>query len=936
MPSETPTTNRRRLSRALVLAGWLALGTVAAAWGQPKPKPAPARDPFASFALPDDWEQQFWASEDVQALVAMEPKAIAQLVPTQSGLRYCRCPACGAAEADEPLRWSLKKPTVVTCRQCNVELPNDQYPAKIPHTPGLPPGVPEESVEVLPRVFHKYPYHLVVAEKQSHPDERLYLAARRDHEIQEFLARAALYAAVKYHEQPEGQQDATLARLTAVILLRFAQVYPAYATHFDQPGHPKQLHQAHLEPPYRRGYQTAKWDWTASLDVPLNLVIAYALIRHDPAIAEAGELLNVATPARAIEIDFFRAAAEFVRKQPDEFSETALYAYRGMLAVGRLLDDQPLIAETTRRLDQFVARGFSHDGLWQAGDPRSHERVVDLLDAWIAPLLPGPDGQGRDTGPLGVARSKQSESALPILALARGAGRTILSPPRSAEIQQVGWPQSGSGTEDRHPGLLGGAALARLAIGSGPDALDLELRGQGSLGTGLSRRLTLRLAVAGKTVLGDLAEAASTPRGWERSTLSQNSVVIDGLNHGERLPHARAERRGSNVRFFAADPDFQVVTFEDPWAYPTAARRFRHTVIACAGDSARYAVSVFEVRGGQQHEQLFHGAPGLAARWSLPLESRPGPESLLPRSFSFVPNARAEDGRWFVQSYGEFEGLSTALLDQPTQALLAPAEGPGVRLHLLGNLPAWGITGVSPDPTAPTPNDPREAQGRPALILRRRSPEGGVLASTFVTVFEPTGAGTPLKRVGRLAGQDDALVLQLETADGPETLIVNPTPGTPRWFDLTDGRQLHTDGLVVRLRGPELMMAGGTFASIGGRGITQSRIEGTIQGVSPAGPLQTGWFDTAEPVAEAEAEAQAGRTLLVQHGDGTSRGWTIERIEASPQGGSRIHVRELAGFAIDPASGEAVHRQFPPMRAPGPHRFTICRLARNRPALEKR
>ena len=147
--------------------------------------------------------------------------------------------------------------------------------------------------------------------------------------MREFLAKAALYAAVRHHEQPAGRKDPALARLACVLLLRFAQVYPAYATHFDQPGQPKYFQPADLPPPYRRGYRTAKWDWTASLDVPLNLVIAYALVRDDPALAEAGRQLDDANPSRTIERDLFRASAEFVRRQPEEFSEVSLQAYRG-------------------------------------------------------------------------------------------------------------------------------------------------------------------------------------------------------------------------------------------------------------------------------------------------------------------------------------------------------------------------------------------------------------------------------------------------------------------------------------------------------------------------------------------------------------------------------------------------------------------------------
>ena len=95
----------------------------------------------------------------------------------QSGLRFCRCPACGADDRDEPLAWSLDQPKTLKCRRCGVIVPNDKYPAKAGGK-----EVPEETVEVLPGVLHHYPYHVVEDGKTRFPDERLYLQARIDYE----------------------------------------------------------------------------------------------------------------------------------------------------------------------------------------------------------------------------------------------------------------------------------------------------------------------------------------------------------------------------------------------------------------------------------------------------------------------------------------------------------------------------------------------------------------------------------------------------------------------------------------------------------------------------------------------------------------------------------------------------------------------------------
>ncbi|WP_422929903.1 heparinase II/III domain-containing protein [Singulisphaera sp. PoT] len=885
-----------------------------------------ARNLFAQFDLPDAWESRFWRDPAVEALLALEPKAIADMVPIQAGVRYCRCPACDATEAEDPLGWSVAKPTILTCRRCGIAVPNDKFPA-----PDKDKKIPEEAVEVLPRIIHKYPYHAVEPEKQRYPDERLYLAAKRDYEVRQFLTKAAFYAAVRYHKAPAGKKDPKLARFASAVILRFAQVYPAYATHFDQPENPKVFQQADLTPPYRRGYKTGKWDWTASLNVPLNLVIAYALLRDDPALVEAAKALDDPHPRKTIERDFFRASAEFVKIQPEEYSEMSLQAYRGLLAVGRLLDDPTLVHEALGRLDGFAERGFYHDGLWRQGDVSAHRRVMSLIDGWIDRLLAGysdpPDYREREREPR--LDKIAGVSQIPVLMLARNAGSLALSEPPTPEIQQAAWPVVARPANPRHPALLGGAGLARLAVGEGPGALDLEVRGQDNFGGLHFQRLAFRLSVAGKSVMGDLDELAATPTGWERSTASHNTVVVDGLNQRESLAKASIPALGSNFLYFAADPDFQVASLDDPRAYPLSTTRYRHTMIASSNENANYAVGVFEVHGGLQHDQIFHGSAGSTARWEVGVPTFAGPSSLLPSTIPFVPNARAEDGRWFVQAYGEFTPLAQARFKKPTTASLRRPDGSGLRLHILGDMPAAVVTATSPDPTIEVNTKAGEEPGRGSLILRRRSGNGSTLKTTFITVFEPTlGENKGLLRVGRVGSPEGTIVLYVETSAGPENIVINLQPGTEVDVALADGNRVRTDGLAVRIVGQEVVLAGGTFAETGGQRVVQSEAEGRITGtMRHTSEEERGWFTT--DVSLPDPATLVGRTLLVRHGDGTTHGWTLRAVENTSEG-ARLHVLEEPGFEVgrrrdDPAQ----YYQFPRNSAPGPHKFRISKMSRS-------
>jgi hypothetical protein len=412
-------------------------------------------------------------------------------------------------------------------------------------------------------------------------------------------------------------------------------------------------------------------------------------------------------------------------------------------------------------------------------------------------------------------------------------------------------------------------------------------------------------------------------------------VVVDGLNQRESIAQGQVPAPAGQFLFFAADPDFQVATLDDHHAYPRSTTRYRQTVIAAASARSRYAVSVFEVHGGLQHDQLVHAAAGAGGQagaapaahggFELGTPLAAAPETLLPSSITFLPTARADEGRWFVQFYGELALLGQAALNRPTTASLARPGRPSLRVHLLGDPPMTVFSALSVDPTAELTGGRRRA----GLVVRRRSADGATLKSTFVTLFEPlTGPIPPLARVGRVASASETVVLYLETNEGNEHLVVNLAPGKVQSVKLADGRILRTDGLVVRVTPLDLMLAGGTFVETGRRATRQQAASGAItavtRGTTTAG---RGWFlsDHAVP----DPDALVGRTLLIRHGDGTTHGWTLTRVENTSDGdGARLHVHEEPGFLIDPDSGLARYYQFPRNDVPGPHEFTISRMAR--------
>ena len=383
---------------------------------------------------------------------------------------------------------------------------------------------------------------------------------------------------------------------------------------------------------------------------------------------------------------------------------------------------------------------------------------------------------------------------------------------------------------------------------------------------------------------------------------------------------------GGDFLYFAADPDFQVAVLDDPRAYPrtTLAGGYRQTVIVAAGERTRYAVAIFEVKGGAQHDQFFHGPLSETGRWLTSTATRPGPDTLLAKAIPFVASARADEGRWFVQSYGEFARIQQGQADRPSMAEWHDAGRSALRLHLLDDAPYQVITALTPRTTG------TEEPNRAALLVRREAPGDQPLESTFVTVFDPTLGDSPagnLVRVGRMNQTPGFVVLYLETPDGPEHLAISLQPGTLRKTQLADGRELTTDGRVVRARRDELMLAGGTVASLGGVTVRQPSLAGKILGATRFGsPESRGWFET-----DAEIPPRpdlVGRTLLIRHGDGTTHGWTLQKIERVAEKRTRLHVREEPGFAIEGKDRVARYYQFPGTTSVGPHTFKIATIAR--------
>ncbi|MBI3921961.1 MAG: heparinase, partial [Armatimonadetes bacterium] len=221
----------------------------------------------------------------VQPLLAMSEGEMLKLVPAQSGLYFVGCVNCnGGMQEGQLSKWEVKEPNVVRCAFCGHAYPSDKYPM-------------DKVLEVKnPRgEVQRYPYY------ESRPTwwheqepYRGYFTARVDEHKMRYMENAA-NALARLHALTK---EATYARRAALILHRFAEVFPGYCYHFDYPFQQKVIHEGDVNPKdFRAGYRTARWTWWAYMDISRKLLEAYDLIASSGEVEKLSEEKKVSAGA---------------------------------------------------------------------------------------------------------------------------------------------------------------------------------------------------------------------------------------------------------------------------------------------------------------------------------------------------------------------------------------------------------------------------------------------------------------------------------------------------------------------------------------------------------------------------------------------------------------------------------------------------------------
>jgi hypothetical protein len=681
------------------------------------------------------------SSKDVPALLeatrfvrSLGERDLVRLVPEQSGLRFVGCPNCNGGRQEGQLVWMHERPNEVSCSYCNHRYPSDKYRM-------------DKTVEVRSPGggTHRYPYW------EDAKGYRYFFEARRDFLVREYLASCVRDLALLYAVTGDKQH----ARRAAVILDRFAQVFPGWTYHYDYPFQQKEIYDGQVPPEkFRPGFRTARWSWWAYLDVPTPMVQAYDWIR------DSGELAP--EQAARIERNLFRNAAEQVLANPETYGNMSPTAWRSLIVLGRVIGEPAYIEEPVRRLRRFVDTRFFYDSTWPEGAPSYFIQTVGGLNR----VLELVGGQTKtDIQPASNA-IRMAESQLMKMRLPDG---------RLVPMHDTWSYSRREPLRETQPYLLPALGHACLGGGAGDAQTQAHLTWSGGYGHQHADNLSLLLFAHGREMLSDLGYTHTAYRSWTLATAAHNTVTIDGENQASGGRDA-GPTDGTLRWFDARNRRVQVVSAEGNRAYPGKAKVYRRTVVAIdAGQNRRYFVDVFEVEGGRTHDYFLHGDADAPAVVETEVKLEPL-ASLLPGGFEWTPTrneGEAARSREPHYAYGFVRRLraSAAPAGIPLELRFRPGSvpGPALRVTLWPQRASRLVLGENPSIRGAREDDAKLEEFQRPFVMLRSEPEDG--RSKFAAVLEPHTGSPFLSRIERLASPGATLALRVQVEDRTDLIV---------------------------------------------------------------------------------------------------------------------------------------------------------------------
>ena len=850
---------------------------------------------------------------EVERVMSMSEEELIALIPLRPTIRWMDCPNCSEGTGDEALQifdWTIEKPNQITCKYCGHVYPSDKY-------------LMNQCEDITTGNMERFraSYHL---DSQGND---YYFEDHIKYRHQWWLVRQAHALAQAYHLTKKPRY----ARRAALIIDRFAQVFPGYVILYQWPN----IRRHYLSFSYNEViYHGGRWSYCKVWEIPRNLLLAYDLIYESAELDKLSEELNTDIRDR-IEKDFFMAIAEYLKefKTPIPLSNVANDTASGFARLGIILGRPEYVHMAYRWIMEMLSKEYYYDGMWKECAVGYHVHITEGI-AGVVDELEGYSDPPNYQDPVDRLHFENLDlrKDIPILKKALSAHEKISYPNgRYCPVHDTLWYKSHDKPLDESAcQILPGVGHAVLGCGRDQRQTQVHFHFSGNHGHQHCDNLNLFLFAYGREVICDLGYTRSKMRMWFTSSLAHNLVVINRQNQSYR-DH---QRKGDLLMYIPNLTGLSAIEASGKQGYPDVADVYKRlTILVSTDENSPYVVDIFHVKGGFVHDWSIHGSANhdQTASCSLNLSSMEGERPMLEEGETFVePTGQYDQFNY----YGLLKNVKKTSSSDNWYADFTYEDNPnlGVRIHMLGGSETEVFLCESPsvrrgrEEGSLFVSDSRVYDYyMPQLIARRI----GIapLESIFVSVIEPISGESQITSVERITTEpsdDQFIALEVNRNNGTDTVLIaledNASFKTERVNSISIKGRI---GLISRI-GQDVRTAflvGGTELRSADLELTspvafyEGEIEGTIR-------VETGGTSNAFITATLLPTGTDLRNfwIIVTHGDGTTQGYGIDHVERK-DGKTRIHIVDDHGLKIEGNTTEECF--FPRRKIKGKNRFCI-------------
>ncbi len=885
----------------------LLLGLVTVANAEFVPDSSKVEHPAAEHILKDSSAQlkrtKQQMLESVALIMAMSDQEVIELIPRDNGFCTMKCPVCGAYVSDGS--WSPDDPEHVRCRDCGTVYPSPDYPETEIHRGKNMSG---ETVE--------WKYYL--SPKTGY--KCFFSAQVRQGRIWYLLGRLADLGRLYYQTK-----DEEYARRSAVIMLRFAEVYPHWCVRED---HMEAGHYIVSERPWPPG---GVWRNPFN-EIPEGLVFAYDLTYNSPVweqfSAERG--YDAREKVEWLLRKNFVMARQIWEDNHGWIANLAPYLIRRMIATGLVLNDPDMIHYTVPWMENLIEGRYHFDGMWQEGTVDYHSQHTGHLTRCFNAVRGYSDPPGYVDEEFGIRlENADLQQQYPIFTKALALpGKCLYPDGRRMTIHDTHYRSPGKKAKPR-PNIelssYGHFALSRVDSHD-PTQVHLQFPPLLKFGHYHDDRLSMILWAGGDEVLPDLGYCTwwnTAYRSFAVGKLSHN-MSWAGWNEPRSAPEVEYEPgepddNWARSSLLAYDPgehcDKQVQLVEAESAGPAwqgidVARRL--LMLVAIDDERSYVFDLFRLRGGEWHKSVLRPTAWDDCDQQVDL-------SLAPQSGTL-----GREDVEYKQAGAEslIHDLHTAHTSDATVVTwTGQGTGASVRCFLNGQPDTEFIFARAPLIRPSKSALDRDDYQGPWLMRRREGAAG--LTSSFAAVYDAW------------AQDQEPMIdsVQWLTPQPAHPFAVAAIVKSGRRSDLiycsTDSIERTVAGITVRGPVAVLSRQSGSLAwgyvygdgdikaadfAITGEPVVRTPLRKVLRAAE-------GDQDALEVGANlAEGDALKGIWLRVIQGDGSAYGYRIQSVEKIA-GGSRIIIHDDPGFEM---TDDGMHMLFfPNYTIPGQQQVEI-------------